>query len=160
MLSQGRKCKKVIAWCDDFGMDQYVSWSLSTEELTLDTIWEKFGEMCKPQSNEVRTRFDLLISFQQGNRSVDEWYKTVQGLVALAKYPSKTAKILHRDIFWFFLKDEDFVSKTINGSNLDLNKFAASKVKQLAKKIENSNVTTRHIKQVAGYPQVGQNNLM
>ena len=41
MLSERRKCKKVIAWSGDFGMDQYVSWSLSTEELTLDTIWEK-----------------------------------------------------------------------------------------------------------------------
>ena len=47
MLSKRRKCKKVIAWSVDFGMDQYVSWSLSTEEL----IWEKFEEFCKPQSN-------------------------------------------------------------------------------------------------------------
>ena len=48
MLSERRKCKKEIAWSSDFGMDQYVSWSLSTEELTLDTIWEKFEEFCKP----------------------------------------------------------------------------------------------------------------
>ena len=33
--------KKVIAWIGDFDMDQYVSWSLSTEELTLDTNLEK-----------------------------------------------------------------------------------------------------------------------
>ena len=59
MLPERRQCKKVIAWSGDFGMDQYVSWSLSNEELTLDTIWEKFEEFCKPQSNEVRARFDL-----------------------------------------------------------------------------------------------------
>ena len=72
MLFKRRKCKKVFAWSVDFGMDQYVSWSLSTEELMLDTIWEKFEELCKPQSNELRARVDLLTSFWQGNRSVDE----------------------------------------------------------------------------------------
>ena len=44
-------------------MDQYVSWSLPTEELTLDTMWGKFEEFCKPQSNEVQTHFNLLTSF-------------------------------------------------------------------------------------------------
>ena len=63
MLPERRQCKKVIPLSGDFGMDQYVSWSLSNEELTLDTIWEKFEEFCKPHSNEVRTRFDLLTSF-------------------------------------------------------------------------------------------------
>ena len=72
MLPKKRQCKKVIAWSGDFGMDQYVSWILSTDELMLDNIWEKFEEFCKPQSNEVRTRFDLLTSVQQGNKSVDE----------------------------------------------------------------------------------------
>ena len=130
-------------------MDQYVSWSLSSEELRLDTIWEKFEELCKPQSNEVRDRFNLLTSFWQGNKSVDEWYNAVQTQVALAMYHPKTAKILHRDIFWFFLQDEEFVSKTINDSNIDLNKFPTSRVRHLAKKIESSKATARHIKQVA-----------
>ena len=43
-----------------------------------------------------------LTSFRQGKRSVDEWYNTAQTQVAFAKYPQETAKILHRDIFWFF----------------------------------------------------------
>ena len=129
MLPEKSQCKKVIAWSHDFGMDQYVSWNLSTDELMLYTIWEKFEEFCKPQSNEVRARFDLLTSFQQGNKSVDEWYNAVQTQVALAKYAPETAKILHRDIFWVFLKDEEFVSKTINESNIDLDKFLTSKVR-------------------------------
>ena len=158
MLSERRKCKKVITWSVDFSMDQYVSWSLSTENLILDTIWEKFEEFCKPQSNEVKARFDLLTSFQQGNRSVNEWYNAVQTQVALAKFPPETAKILHRDIFWFFLKDEEFVSKTINDSNTDLDKFPASKVRQLAKKMENSKATARHMKQVVSDLQVPQIN--
>ena len=84
-----QQCKKVIAWSGDFGMDQYVSWCLPAEELFLDTIWGKFEEFCKPQSNEMRAHFDLLTSFRQGNRSADEWYNVVQAQVSLAKYPQK-----------------------------------------------------------------------
>ena len=71
----------------------------------------------------------------------------------------KTAKILHHDIFWFFLHDE-FVPKTINDSNVDLEKFPASKVRQLAKKMESSKATACHVKQVADDPQAVQINLM
>ena len=78
----------------------------------------------------------------------------------LAIYPLVTAKIFHRDIFWFFLKDEEFDSKTINDSNTDLNKFPASKVTQHEKKMESSKKSTRHTKQVASDPQVAQINLM
>ena len=53
---------------------------------------------------------------------VDEWYNVVQAQANLAKYPAKTAKILHRDIFWFFLRDEEFVSKTLTWRNFQLAK--------------------------------------
>ena len=94
-------------------MDQYVSWCLPAEELTVDTILGKFEEFCKPQYNEVRAYFDLLTSFRKSNKSVDEWYNAVQTQVNLAQYPPETAKILHRNIFWFFLQDEEFASRTI-----------------------------------------------
>ena len=110
----------------------------------------------KPQSNEVRACFDLLTSFHQGNRNVDEWYDAVQAQVNLAKYPLETAKILHRDIFWFFMKDKDFVTKTINEGNVDIQKFPASKVQQLAKKMESSKATAKYIRQVAGDIPVAQ----
>ena len=84
-LPEQQKGKKVIAWGSDFGMDQYVSWCLSAEELNLDKIWGKFEEFFKPQSNEVRAHFDLLTSFRQGSKSVDEWYNAVQAQVNLAK---------------------------------------------------------------------------
>ena len=62
------------------------------------------------------------------------------------------AKILQRDIIWFFLCDEEFVSKTISDGSVDLEKFPASKVRQLAKKLECSKATEHHIKQVPGDP--------
>ena len=79
-LPEKQKCQKAIAWLGDFGMNLYVSWSLPKEELTLDTIWARFEEFSKPQSNEVRAQFDLLTSFCQGNRNVDKWYNAVQAL--------------------------------------------------------------------------------
>ena len=142
----------------DFGMDEYVSWSLLKDELSLDTIWECFEEFCKPQVNEVRAHFDLLTTFRQGTKGVDEWYNAVQAQINLAKYPPETAKILHRDIFWFYLKDEDFVSRTINERNVDIDKFPASKVCQLAKKMESSMAMARHMKQVAGDTKAAQIN--
>ena len=159
-LPERQQCKKVIAWSGDFGMDQYVSWGLPTDQLTLDIIWDKFEDFCKLQSNEVCARFDLLTSFRQGNRSIDEWYNAVQAQVNLAKYPPETAKILQRDIFWFFLHDEEFVSKTISDGSADLDKFPTSKVRQLAKKLESSKATAHQIKQVAGDPQAAQINLL
>ena len=132
-LPEWQKCKKVIAWSGDFGMDQYVSWSLPLEELTLATIWGKFEEFCNPQSNEVQACLDLLTSFRQGNKSVDEWYNAVQAQVNLAKYHPETAKILCKDIFWFFLWDEEFVSRTISDGSVHLDRFPASRVCQLAK---------------------------
>ena len=38
MLPESKKCKEVIAWSGDFGMDQYVSWCLPTEDLSFDVI--------------------------------------------------------------------------------------------------------------------------
>ena len=77
---------------------------------------------------------------------MDKWYNAVQAQINLAKYLMETAKILHKDIFWFFLKDEDFVSRTISDGSVDLDKFPASRVCQLAKKYESSKATVRHIK--------------
>ena len=63
MLSEARKCKKAVAWSGDFGIDQYVLCYLLQDKLCLELIWNKFEEFCKPQTNEVRARFDLLTSF-------------------------------------------------------------------------------------------------
>ena len=58
------------------------------------------------------------------------------------------------------MKDEDFVTKTINEGNVDIYKFPASKVQQLAKKMESSKATTKNIRQVAGDLPAAQIQLM
>ena len=161
-LLECQQCKKVITWSGDCRMDQYVSWNLSSNELTLDIIWQKYKEYCKPQSDEIQTRFDLLMSFRQGNCSMDEWYNAMQAQVNLAKYPPPQKQPKHSTgtSFVFFLKDEDFVSRTISDGSVNLDKFPASRVHQLAKKYESSKATVRHIKQVSGEPQATQINLL
>ena len=111
-------------------MDQYVSWGLTKDELELETIWSQFEEFCKPQPMKYVPDLTCWLASARA-KSVDEWYNCVQAQINLAKYPPETAKILHRDIFWFYLWDEEFVSKTINEGSVDLDKFPASKVHQL-----------------------------
>ena len=160
MLSEDRKCKKVIAWSGDFGLDQYISWNLSSKELCLDTIWQKYEEFCKPQANELRARFDLLTSFKQDQLTVDEWYNKVQTQIGLCNYPQETSQILQRDIFWFFLSNESFISKTLDEGHVNLNKFPPSRVRQMAKKLEGSQATAKHMKQVTNEPHATQINLL
>ena len=50
--------------------------------------------------------------------------------------------------------------KTINEGNVDIQKFPASKVCQLAKKMESSKATAKHIQQVAGDIPAAQVQLM
>ena len=91
---------------------------------------------------------------------MDEMYTATQAEVNLARYPLETAKILHRDIFWFFLRDEDLISRTISDGSVDLDKFSVSRVCPLAKKPESLKAMVRHIKQVSREPQAAQINLL
>ena len=50
--------------------------------------------------------------------------------------------------------------QTINDSSIDLERFPASKVRQIAKKMKASKTTAHHIKEVASDPEVAQINLM
>ena len=158
MFPNSKKCKNVIVQSGDFGMDHYVSWSFSHADVSLDVIWAMFEDSCKPQTNEMRARFDLLTSFRQGNYSVDECTMLCKPRCPLPSTYQKLQVSCIEIFSSFFLKDEEFVSKTINDSNIDLDKFPASKVRQLSKKMKSSKSTARHLKSVASVPQVAQVN--
>ena len=72
-LPECQKCKKVIVQSSNFGMDQYVSWGLSKDEMNLDTIWER-GLKIFVSHNPMRCEPNLILltSFHQGNKSIDE----------------------------------------------------------------------------------------
>ena len=52
------------------------------------------------------------------------------------------------------------MSKTLNEGCADVDLYPASKVHQLAKKLESSKATARHIKQATSNPQAAQINLL
>ena len=111
ILQKSAKCKKVIQWSGGVGLDMYIPWGLPAADVKLQTIWTKSEEFCKPQSNVVCTRFDLLTSFRQGNRGIDVWYNAVQAHIPLCENPTETATILTRDIFWLFMSGTEFITK-------------------------------------------------
>ena len=69
MLTDSTKCKKVMTWSGDFGMDKYVSWCLPFAKINLDTIWTKFEEFCKPQAKSEQG----LTCFQAFIGATDQW---------------------------------------------------------------------------------------
>ena len=75
------------------------------------------------------------------------WYNVVQVHIPLCEYPPETAAILTRDIFWFFMTDDEFIAKTINEGNRDLAQCPAAKVQQMVTKLGSSKATAKHIKQ-------------
>ena len=62
--------------------------------------------------------------------------------------------------FWFFLSNESFISKTLDEGHVSLKNFQASRVRQMAKKLEGSQATAKHIKQVTNEPHATQINLL
>ena len=62
ILQESAKCKKVIQWSGDAGLDMYISWALPTADVALQAIWSRFEDFYKPQSNTVCAQFDLLTS--------------------------------------------------------------------------------------------------
>ena len=59
-----------------------------------------------------------------------------------------------------FLKDESFVSRTLNEGHVELFKFPASTVCQLAEKMESSQATAKHMKHVTRDLEATQINLL
>ena len=71
----------------------------------------------------------------------------VQVHIPLCECPPETDAILTLDIFWFFMTDNEFTAKTINEGNTGLRQYPAAKVQQMAKTLESSKATAKHIKQ-------------
>ena len=160
MLPESKKCKKVIAWSGDFGMDQYVSGAFTQKIFA----WILYGPCMKifASYKQMMSEPDLtcLQALDKETNQLMSATMLYNHKCLLPKYPPETASILHQNIFWFFLKCEDNVSKTINECSVDLKKFLASRFRQLAKKMGASKATAHHIKQVASDPQVAQINLI
>ena len=88
MLPDSEKCKKVIAWSDDYGMDQNISWCLPAAELNLETICSKYGNFTSWRPVKCEQGLTCLQAFA---RAVDQQmsgtmlYKLKQVLLSINK---------------------------------------------------------------------------
>ena len=104
-LSEACKGQTLLHWSRDKGLELHQSWGIDNDDLTLQTIWDKFEEHCKPQANELHAWYDLLKQLKQGNKSCDEYYALLQNQLALCQYLPKICHILERDVFLFGITD-------------------------------------------------------
>ena len=119
----------------------YTSHGIANKDLTLQNIWDKFEEHCKPQANELRAHYDLLKKLKQASLSCNQFFAAIQNQLSLCQYPTETHNILKRDIFLFGLSDQMFMSKIIaDGENL-----TTAKICQKLKKLESGWATAKHI---------------
>ena len=48
-LSEAHKSKTLLHWSGDKGLELYQSWGIDNEDLTLQTIWDKFENIVSPK---------------------------------------------------------------------------------------------------------------
>ena len=114
---------------------------IEDKDLTLESMWPKFEEHCKPQANELHTHYDLFKQLKQGDKSYDEYYAPVQNQLGLCQYPPKTQYILEWDVFPFTISDQAFMTKCLSEeSNL-----TTAEKHQWFKKPESCKATAKHI---------------
>ena len=140
-LSEAHKSKTLLHWSGDKGLELYQSCGIDNDDLTLQTIWDKFEEHCKPQASELHAWYDLLKQFKQGNKCCDEYYALLQNPLALCQYLPETLNILERDVFLFGITDQQFMSKCITEET----SLTTAVICQWLKKLESSRVTAEHI---------------
>ena len=151
------KCKKVIAWSADFSMDKYVSWGLSNKDLNLDTIWGKYEEFYKPQTNEVHAHFDLLTSF---GKAIEVCMSGIMQYKHKSIWLNTPQKQL-RSALWHLLVFPCMVRNLYRRPLIIVMSILRSfQLVECGKKMESSKATVCHIKQVVDDPQAVQINLM
>ena len=86
-------------------------------------------------------------SSQALNKATRVWVNGIMQckLKSTQQIPHRNNQNLAQRIIWLFLHDEKFVCRTISDGNVDLDKFSASKVWQLAERMGSSKDTAWHI---------------
>ena len=119
-LSEVRKINTLLRWSGDFGIKKLKSWQKEPSQLMLNFIWGEYESYCKPQSNELRARYDVLKKLTQGSLPADDWMTKLQSQLHLCNYKPEMEEVLLRDLFLFGLQDESFMSKIISEESPDV----------------------------------------
>ena len=72
-LSEVRRVNTLLRWSGDFGIKKLKSWQKEPSQLMLNFIWGEYESYCKPQSNELHARYDVLKKLTQGSLPADDW---------------------------------------------------------------------------------------
>ena len=119
---QEGNCMEGWFWHGPVCFQELVQWKANA--------WYNLGEVWRvlQASNKMKWGLGLIFS-QTSGKETSQWMSGIMLSRPRLLWLStpKMAKILHGDIFWFFLKGEEFVSKAINDSSIDLDKFPASR---------------------------------
>ena len=142
-LSEVRKVNTLLRWSGDFGIKKLKSWQKQPSQLTLDFIWDEYESYCKPQSNELRARYDVLKKLTQGSLPADDWMTKLQSQLHLCNYQPEMEEVLLRDLFLFGLQDESFMSKIISEESPDV---TIAQLRNKLKRFEAGRATAKYIK--------------
>ena len=112
-----QKCRYVLLWVGDFGLDLYNTWYLSeADQDKLDEYWKRFEQHVKPQSNRLLNRF-YLRNLKQNNRPLDEFLTEANLLIQNSGYPDDIHDELMRDALVFGVDSDTIRKKCIAEGN-------------------------------------------
>ena len=108
-LSEVRKINTLLRWSSDFGIKKLKLWQKEPSQLTLNFIWGEYESYCKPQSNELHARYDVLKKLTQGSLPADDWMTKLQSQLHLCNYKPEMEE-----------EEESFMSKIISEESPDV----------------------------------------
>ena len=112
-----QKCKYVLLWSGDYGLDLFNTWTLNEEEQTdLKEYWTRFEDHVKPQANHILNRY-FLQGLKQNNRPLATFLTEARLLIQSFGYPPDLHDELMRDTLVFGTDSEEVRRKCIARGN-------------------------------------------
>ena len=142
-VTESIKVNTLLRWSGQFGIQKFQSWGKDRKDLSLEFMWSEFESYCKPASNILRARYDLLKKLSQSNKPCDDWFTILQNQLQLCNYSTETEEVLRRDLFLFGLDHEGFMTKIISEEPDDI---STETIRQKLKKLESGRATAKYIK--------------
>jgi len=150
-FSEAIRVNTLLRWSGQFGMHKFQSWGKERSDLTLDFMWEEFEGYCKPASNILRARYDLLKKLSQDKKPADDWFTALHNQLQLCSYDPVTEEALKRDLFLFGLDNDNFMSRIISEEAEDV---STETIRQKLKRLESGKATAKYIKNTSASSSV------
>ena len=116
-IEEAIKCKYLIIWAGDRGLDLYNSWGMTDAHAKeLKFYWQNFEEYVNPQANFLIARHKLRNSYQ-GDKTFEEFLTEIRLTNADCGYHDNVKDEMLRDTIVFGIKDEKVRLKCIEKGN-------------------------------------------